>query len=115
MFFLITNTAVVKLNHSYWNLYMKLIKFIAAAALVASTSFISGGQSTSFGSTQTIAAPCHNWPFCRDVEIVESASEQPQYLAAPCHNWPFCRDVEIIEPSLGLKSQAETIVLRKSA
>lgn len=115
MLFSVANTAVVKLNYSYWNLYMKLIKFIAAVALVASTSFVSGGQHTSSGAIQTIADPCPNWPFCRDVEIVEPVSEQPQYVAAPCPNWPFCRDVEIIEPSLGLKSQAETIVLRKSA
>jgi hypothetical protein len=50
---------------------MKLIKFIAAAVLVVSTSLVSGGQSpSSAGVKQDVARVCPNWPHCREVEII---------------------------------------------
>ena len=69
---------------------MKLIKFIAAAALVASTSLVSGGN----------AAP---------------AGVAPQIQIAACYNWPFCRDVEIADQAAGLQPQIQTQVVRKAA
>ena len=54
---------------------MKLIKFIAAAALVASTSLFSGGNATAVGHTQTVAGVCPNWPYCRDVDFTEQATD----------------------------------------
>lgn len=50
---------------------MKLIKFIAAAALVVSTSLVSGVNSAPAGVTQDVAGVCPNWPHCRDVEIAD--------------------------------------------
>lgn len=94
---------------------MKLIKFIAAAALVASTSLVSGGHVAAVGVTnvtQDIAA-CTNWPFCRDVEIVEQTDELQQYIAA-CTNWPFCRDVEIADQAVVLQPQMQTETVRKA-
>ena len=94
---------------------MKLIKFIAAAALVASTSLVSGVHVTAVGATsvtQDIAA-CTNWPFCRDVEIVEQSDELQQYIAA-CTNWPFCRDVEIADQAFGFQPQVKTEVVIKA-
>ena len=55
---------------------MKLIKFIAAVALVASTSLVSGGNPTSVSSTFSVAGVCPDWPHCRGVEIAEQAAEQ---------------------------------------
>lgn len=93
---------------------MKLIKFIATAALVASTFLVSGGNAASTGTTQLIAAPCHNWPFCRDVDIVDQTTEKPQYIAAPCHNWPFCRDVDIMDPVMDQLQQLPTKAVSKA-
>jgi len=95
---------------------MKLIKFIAAAALVASTSLVSGGHIAAVGVTsvtQDIAA-CTNWPFCRDVEIVDQSDELQQYIAA-CTNWPFCRDVEIADQAVAPQPQMQIEVVRKTA
>ncbi len=91
---------------------MKLIKFIAAAALVASTSLVSGGNVSPAGVSPQIAA-CYNWPFCRDVESIEQAPDLEQYIAA-CYNWPFCRDVEGIEQSFDLVTQVQTVVMPKA-
>lgn len=86
---------------------MKLIKFIAAVALVASTSLVSGGNAAPAGVAPQIAA-CYNWPFCRDVEIADQTTEHKQYIAA-CYNWPFCRDVEVTEQVLPQQLQIETV------
>lgn len=59
---------------------MKLIKFIAAAALVASTSLVSGGNATSAGQTQAVAGVCPDWPYCRDVEIAEQGTDLQHHL-----------------------------------
>jgi uncharacterized protein (DUF1499 family) len=92
---------------------MKLIKFIAAAALVASTSLVSGGNVAAVGVTPQIAA-CTDWPFCRDVEIADETTELKHYIAA-CTDWPFCRDVEIADQAAGLQPQIQTQVVRKAA
>lgn len=60
---------------------MKLIKFIAAAALVASTSLVSDATETSTGATQSVAGVCYDWPFCREVEIFEETSTIQQLKA----------------------------------
>jgi hypothetical protein len=92
---------------------MKLIKFIAAAALVASTFLVSGGNAaSSVGVAQDIAA-CPNWPYCRDVEIVDQAAEVKQYIAA-CPNWPYCRDVEIADEAMASQQQVRTEVVLKA-
>lgn len=91
---------------------MKLIKFIAAAALVASTSLVSGGNAAPVGATQGIAA-CTNWPYCRDVEVGDKAMETEQYIAA-CTNWPYCRDVEVGEPTLAVQKQAQVQTTSKA-
>jgi hypothetical protein len=54
---------------------MKLIKFIAAAALVVSTSLVSGTSATPAGLTQDVAGVCPNWPFCREIEIAEQGQD----------------------------------------
>ncbi|KKL03368.1 hypothetical protein EIK76_06345 [Rheinheimera mesophila] len=59
---------------------MKLIKFIAAVALVASTSLISDGNATAADQAQAIAGVCPNWPYCRDVDFSEQATDTPQHL-----------------------------------
>ncbi|WP_233078518.1 hypothetical protein [Rheinheimera soli] len=91
---------------------MKLIKFIAAAALIASTSLVSGGNAAPVGVAPATIASCYNWPFCRDVEITEQTTEQQQYIAS-CYNWPFCRDVEVTDQVLPQQLQTETV--RKAA
>ena len=91
---------------------MKLIKFIAAAALVASTSLVSGGNAAPAGVTPQIAA-CYNWPYCRDVEIADQTTELEQYIAA-CYNWPYCRGEEIADQTLGLQQQVKTAVVLKA-
>lgn len=48
---------------------MKLIKFIALTALVASTSLVSGVNPAPRGFTEDVARVCPNWPHCRDVEL----------------------------------------------
>lgn len=55
---------------------MKLIKFIAATALVASTSFVSGANPASVDAANEFAGVCPDWPYCRGVEIAEQAAEQ---------------------------------------
>ncbi len=89
---------------------MKLIKFIAAASLVASTFLVSGGNA----APDTVVAPqiaaCTDWPFCRDVEIKDETSE-PHFVAA-CTDWPFCRDVEVTEQVL--PQQLNTATVRKA-
>jgi len=88
---------------------MKLIKFIAAAALVVSTSLVSGGNAAPAGvAPQIQIAACYNWPFCRDVEIADQTTELEQYIAA-CYNWPFCRDVEVTEQVLPQQLQIEAV------
>lgn len=59
---------------------MKLIKFIAAAALVASTSLVSGGNATAVGHTQAVAGVCPDWPYCRGVEIADQVVDLQQDL-----------------------------------
>ncbi len=90
---------------------MKLIKFIAAAALVASTSLMSAGSVAPAGLEPQIAG-CTNWPFCREIELRNS--ESSVNLARGCTNWPFCREVEIIDQSLA-QLQVKTEVVRKAA
>ena len=89
---------------------MKLIKFIAAASLVASTFLVSGGNAAP-AAVAPQAAACTNWPFCRDVEIKDDSSEQQLFIAA-CTNWPFCRDVEVTEQIL--PQQLNTATVRKA-
>ncbi|HJS15549.1 MULTISPECIES: hypothetical protein [Rheinheimera] len=91
---------------------MKLIKFIAAAALVASTSLVSGGNAAPAGVAPQIAA-CYNWPYCRDVEIADQTTELEQYIAA-CYNWPYCRDVEVAEQTLDVKPQMQIETVSKA-
>jgi hypothetical protein len=86
---------------------MKLIKFIAAAALVASTSLVSGGNAAPAGVAPQIAA-CTDWPFCRDVEIADETTELKHYIAA-CTDWPFCRDVEVTDQVLPQQLQTEAV------
>jgi hypothetical protein len=86
---------------------MKLIKFIAAAALVASTSLVSGGNAAPAGVAPQIAA-CQDWPFCRDVEIADETTELKHYIAA-CQDWPFCRDVEVTDQLLPQQLQTEAV------
>jgi hypothetical protein len=59
---------------------MKLIKCIAVAALVVSTSLVSATSATPTGFTQDVAGVCPNWPFCRDVEITEQGQDLQQQL-----------------------------------
>lgn len=59
---------------------MKLIKFIAAAALVASTSLVSGGNATSVGHVQAVAGVCPDWPHCRGEGIADQTADQQQHL-----------------------------------
>lgn len=92
---------------------MKLIKFIAAAALVASTSLFSGGFVAPVSATQQIAV-CPNWPHCRDVDITDHSTEQQHYIAV-CPNWPHCRDVDIADPALNFPQQWQTKVILKAA
>lgn len=89
---------------------MKLIKFFATAALVASTSLVSGGNAES-GATGDYIAACQDWPFCRDIELKDESSEQNFYMAA-CQDWPFCRDIEVTEG--GLPQQLNTVTVRKA-
>ncbi|MGY5796761.1 hypothetical protein [Rheinheimera faecalis] len=91
---------------------MKLIKFIAAAALIASTFLVSGGNAASVGVTQDVAA-CTNWPYCRGVEIIDQADELQEYIAA-CTNWPYCRGVEIADQTVGSQQQVKTEVVIKA-
>ncbi|MDF3123916.1 hypothetical protein [Rheinheimera sp. 1928-s] len=91
---------------------MKLIKFIAAAALIASTSLVSGANPAPVSVAPDTIAACMNWPFCRDVEISEQTTEVKQYIAY-CMNWPFCRDVEVTDQVLPQQLQTETV--RKAA
>ncbi len=91
---------------------MKLIKFIAAAALVASTFLVSGGNAASVGVTQDVAT-CTNWPYCRDVEIVDQTDELQQYIAA-CTNWPYCRGEEIADQTVGSQQQVKAEVVIKA-
>lgn len=91
---------------------MKLIKFIAAAALVASTSLVSGGNAVSVGVSPQIAASCYNWPHCRDVDIADQTPEQ-QYIAA-CYNWPHCRDVDIVDQTPTVAAPVQTETVRKA-
>jgi len=86
---------------------MKLIKFIAAAALVASTSLVSGGNVAAVGVAPQIAA-CTDWPYCRDVEIADETTELEHYIAA-CTDWPYCRDVEVTDQLLLQQLQTETV------
>jgi hypothetical protein len=58
---------------------MKLIKFIAAAALVASTSLISGGNDA-LSHTQAVAGVCPNWPYCRDVDFSDQTLDVQQHM-----------------------------------
>ncbi len=80
MYLSIPDTAVVEFNHSDWNLNMKLIKFIAAATLVASTSLVSGGNAAPVGVTQDVAIICPVWPHCRDVEIAEQTIDANEFM-----------------------------------
>lgn len=93
---------------------MKLIKFIAAAVLVVSTSLVSGGQAASaVGFKQDLARGCPNWPYCREVEVKEQVSEQPLYIAK-CPNWPYCGEIEIVDSNMATR-QVKTEVVRKAA
>jgi hypothetical protein len=66
---------------------MKHIKFIAAAAVLASTSLVSGEASVNAvittEVTSDVARVCEEWPFCRDVELAEQLTDtvQPQQQA----------------------------------
>jgi hypothetical protein len=57
---------------------MKLIKFIAATALVASTSIVSAVSPAPTGFTQEVARVCPNWPHCRDVEVTDQTEDVKQ-------------------------------------
>ncbi len=59
---------------------MKLIKFIAAAALVISTSLVSGGNASTVDQSQAVAGVCPNWPHCRDVDFSEPTADAAQHL-----------------------------------
>ncbi|MBU0913655.1 MAG: hypothetical protein KKF22_14060 [Gammaproteobacteria bacterium] len=87
---------------------MKLIKFIAAAALVASSSLVSGGNIGAVDVAPQIAA-CTDWPFCREIEV----ADQTINVARACTDWPFCREIEITEQSMGIQQQMQTEVARK--
>jgi hypothetical protein len=80
MYLRASDTAVVEFNHSNWNLNMKLIKFIVAATVVASTSLVSGGNAAPVGVTQDVAIICPVWPHCRDVDFSEPTTDAPQHL-----------------------------------
>ncbi len=80
MDFLVSDTLVVELNHSNWNLLMKLIKFIAISAIIASTSLVSGDNEASIGVTQDVAIICPVWPYCRDVEIAEQIIDANEFM-----------------------------------
>lgn len=90
---------------------MKLIKFIAAAALVASTSLVSAGSVAPAGLEPKTAA-CTDWPYCREIELKNS--ESSVNLARGCTDWPYCREVETIGLSLA-QLQAKAEVVRKAA
>lgn len=89
---------------------MKLVKFIAAAALIASTFLVSGGNAASVGVTQDVAV-CTNWPYCRGVETVDQADELQEYIAA-CTNWPYCRGVEIADQAVGSQQLKTEVVIK---
>lgn len=61
---------------------MKHIKLIAAAAVFASTSLISGEAvvNTAAELTPNTARACPDWPYCRDVEIAEQLTDTVQPL-----------------------------------
>jgi hypothetical protein len=63
---------------------MKQLKFIAAAAVLASTSLVSGEAPVNSGvtteATSDVARVCPVWPYCRDVEIAEQLTETVQPL-----------------------------------
>jgi hypothetical protein len=59
---------------------MKLIKFIAAAALVASTSLLSGGNTAAVGAMQEIAGVCPDWPHCRVDNIADQTTDLQQQM-----------------------------------
>ncbi|GAA0658024.1 hypothetical protein GCM10009426_04650 [Rheinheimera tangshanensis] len=80
MYLQTSDSVLVKFNHSIWDLYMKLIKYIAAIAVVASTSLVSGGNATATNHTQAVAGVCPNWPYCRDVEIADQTMDTNQYM-----------------------------------
>ncbi len=90
---------------------MKLIKFIAAAALVASTSLVSAGNVAPAGLVPQTAA-CTDWPFCREIELRNT--ESSLNVARGCTDWPFCREVETISQSLA-SVQVKAEVVRKAA
>jgi hypothetical protein len=97
---------------------MKLIKFIATVALIASSAVMSGGQAAPSGVTQDIATYCPNWPYCRDVEVadefkLDQSKARIQYLAY-CPNWPYCRDVEVTEQIIELRQQKQAEAIRKA-
>jgi len=61
---------------------MKQLKFIAAAAVLASTSLVSGEASitTTTELAPNIARACPEWPYCRDVELAEQLTDTAQPL-----------------------------------
>lgn len=51
---------------------MKAVKFIVAASILASVSFVSGQDSTPDTNLKlNVAGVCPTWPICRDVNILE--------------------------------------------
>jgi hypothetical protein len=105
---------------------MKLIKFIAAATLVVSASFASAGNNdvSAAGINEDLARVCPDWPYCRGVEIADSAVpadkdisevDSTKYAVGVCPDWPYCRGVEIAEQATELQSQMQSALIRKAA
>jgi hypothetical protein len=55
---------------------MKLFKIFAVSALAMSSSLLSQGTEPEVSPLNLeVAAPCSNWPFCRDVDFADQALE----------------------------------------
>lgn len=91
------------------NYIMKLIKFIAATALIASTSLLSGHSTvTGHTATQYLAA-CPDWPYCRDVDFTDPENELK--VVGVCPDWPYCRDVDYTEQNVPAKLNSIYVAL----
>ena len=68
------HTGLVNLTNPIGSHIMKSIKFVVAASVLASISFVSDSDQASKveqSLKQDIAGVCPTWPICRDVNYIE--------------------------------------------
>jgi hypothetical protein len=113
---------------------MKLIKIIAVATLLASTSIVSAKAPAAVNAelSPNVARACTDWPYCREIEVADQSLnaaractdwpycreievvDQSLNVARACTDWPYCREIEITEQSMGIQQQMQTEVARKA-